>query len=73
MLFIVNGELKMGKGKICAQVGHAVIGAFTQLEEEARYDDRSRQRLESWTAQATPKIVVKTETEKELLEIKRKL
>jgi peptidyl-tRNA hydrolase len=31
MLFIVNGELKMGKGKICAQVGHAVIGAVTQL------------------------------------------
>ncbi len=38
MLFIVNGELKMGKGKICAQVGHAVIGAFTQLEEDARFD-----------------------------------
>lgn len=45
MLFIVNGELKMGKGKICAQVGHAVIGAYTQLEEEARFDEMSRQRL----------------------------
>jgi len=45
MLFVVNGELKMGKGKICAQVGHAVIGAFVQIEEEARYDQRSRLRL----------------------------
>jgi peptidyl-tRNA hydrolase, PTH2 family len=73
MLFIVNGELKMGKGKICAQVGHAVIGAFTQLEEEARYDNRSKQRLDSWMAQGTPKIVVKAETQKELMEIRQKL
>jgi len=35
----------MGKGKICAQVGHAVIGAFLQMEEEARYDERARVRL----------------------------
>lgn len=32
MLFIINGSLKMGKGKICAQVGHGVIGAYLQIE-----------------------------------------
>ena len=32
MIFVVNGALKMGKGKICAQVGHAVIGAYLQIE-----------------------------------------
>lgn len=73
MLFITNGELKMGKGKVCAQVGHAVIGAFTQMEGEAKYDDRSTARLESWQFQGTPKVVVKAETEKEMLEIKSKL
>jgi hypothetical protein len=31
MVLIVNGGLKMGKGKICAQVGHAVIGAYLQM------------------------------------------
>lgn len=31
MLFIVNGELKMTKGKICTQVGHAVVQAFLQI------------------------------------------
>lgn len=31
MIFIINGSLKMGKGKICAQVGHAVIGAYLQI------------------------------------------
>jgi PTH2 family peptidyl-tRNA hydrolase len=45
MMFIVNGELKMGKGKICAQVGHAVIGAYNQIEDEARFDEKSRARL----------------------------
>ena len=48
MLFVVNGELKMGKGKICAQVGHAVIGAYIQIEEEARYEQRSKARLNNW-------------------------
>jgi peptidyl-tRNA hydrolase len=32
MILIVNGSLKMGKGKICAQVGHGVIGAYLQIE-----------------------------------------
>lgn len=32
MLFVINGALKMGKGKICAQVGHGVIGAYLQIE-----------------------------------------
>lgn len=63
----------MGKGKICAQVGHAVIGAFLQMEEEARYDERARVRLQNWESYGTPKIVVKCETEKELFEIKKKL
>lgn len=31
MIFVINGSLKMGKGKICAQVGHAVIGAYLQI------------------------------------------
>ena len=31
MLFVINNQLKMGKGKICAQVGHAVIGAYLQI------------------------------------------
>lgn len=48
MLFVVNGALKMGKGKICAQVGHAVIGAYLQIEETVKWDERDRLRLYSW-------------------------
>lgn len=64
MLFVVNGELKMGKGKICAQVGHAVVGAYIQIEEEARYDQRAKARLSNWEGAGTPKVVVKADTEK---------
>ena len=48
MLFIVNGELKMGKGKICAQVGHAVIGAYLQMTEIAQYDVKCKNTLMEW-------------------------
>lgn len=37
MIFVVNCELKMGKGKICAQVGHACLAAYLQMENIARY------------------------------------
>lgn len=73
MLFVVNGELKMGKGKICAQVGHAVIGAYIQMEDQARYDERAKMRLSSWEAVGSPKIVVKTDSEKQMISIKKKL
>lgn len=38
MIFVINGALKMGKGKICAQVGHAVIGCYLQIEETVKWD-----------------------------------
>lgn len=63
----------MGKGKICAQVGHAVIGAYTQIEQEAKYDERARARLDSWNQQGTPKIVVKAETQQEIRDVMRQL
>ena len=59
MLMVVNGSLKMGKGKICAQVGHAVIGAYLQIEETARFDELSRLRLHSWENSGGAKVVVK--------------
>ena len=31
MVLVVRADLKMGKGKIGAQCGHAVLGAYKQL------------------------------------------
>ena len=33
MVFVVNDSLKMGVGKIAAQVGHAAVGLYRQLLE----------------------------------------
>ena len=63
----------MGKGKVCAQVGHAVIGTYTQVEEEARYDQKAKARLSNWESFGSPKIVVKADTQKQMLEIKKTL
>lgn len=35
MVFVVNTELKMGVGKIAAQVGHAVLGLYCALQNSS--------------------------------------
>lgn len=38
MVFVVNGELNMGVGKVGAQVGHAAVGLFRVLmSDEFKY------------------------------------
>lgn len=51
----------MGKGKICAQVGHAVIGAYLQIQQTTKWDERDRMRLFSWESSGGAKIVVKAQ------------
>lgn len=69
MIFVINGALKMGKGKICAQVGHGVIGAYLQIEETIKWDERDRLRLYSWENSGGAKIVVKAQDLKEMLSV----
>lgn len=73
LLLIVNGQLKMGKGKICAQVGHGVIGAYRQIKESARFHQESRLRLQRWENIGEAKIAVKAKNLQEMLDIKSKL
>ena len=49
----------MGKGKICAQVGHAVIGGYLQIQEDAKINEKAKGRLDNWNLYGTAKIVVK--------------
>lgn len=49
MIFLVNGSLKMGKGKICAQVGHACLSAYLQMEDKVKYSD-DKYILKGWEA-----------------------
>ena len=65
MVCIVNHGLKMGKGKIAAQVGHgAVMAAMKAGGEKPMY-------LEQWLASGQKKVCLKGEDAEHLLSIEK--
>ncbi len=62
-VIVFRTDVKMGKGKIAAQAGHAAVSAA----EEAR--KRHRIWWEAWLFEGQRKIAVKVKDEKELLEL----
>ncbi len=64
-VIVFRSDLKLSKGKIAAQAGHAAVSAA----EEARKHHRGW--WEEWIDEGQRKIAVKVKTEKEMLEIKR--
>jgi peptidyl-tRNA hydrolase, PTH2 family len=65
MILVVRNDLKMGKGKIAAQCGHAAVGAY---ETAVRKIPRI---VRSWQNSGCAKIAVKVESEKELMTIRQ--
>jgi len=65
LVLVVNHGLKMGKGKIAAQVGHASISAMTGVHE------KDRGRLEAWLATGQRKVCVKGDNAEHLLEMQK--
>tara|TARA_B100000579_G_scaffold435285_1_gene458159 strand:- start:106 stop:525 length:420 start_codon:yes stop_codon:yes gene_type:complete len=65
MIFIVNSELKMGKGKIAAQVGHAAVSSTLKSGE------KNPELLEAWLASGQKKICVKGEDAGHLLQLEK--
>jgi PTH2 family peptidyl-tRNA hydrolase len=63
MVLCVNAELQMGKGKMCAQCGHATLGAYKLA---CKY---SPQYLKIWEYFGQAKIAVKVDTEDALFEL----
>ncbi|KAI3427923.1 hypothetical protein D9Q98_006315 [Chlorella vulgaris] len=51
MVLVVNGELRMGKGKIGAQCAHAAVGAVERLHERSQ-----TAALQQWEMHGQPKI-----------------
>ncbi|PRP83650.1 peptidyl-tRNA hydrolase 2, mitochondrial [Planoprotostelium fungivorum] len=58
MLFLVRTDLKMGNGKITAQVGHATLGAYKQAIKSGNHGQA--------------KIAVKVQSEKDMMDIQKK-
>ena len=59
-VIVVNNSLKLPKGKLAAQVAHASLSAFLIADEEAK---------RTWLNEGMPKVVLKGESEEELLKI----
>ncbi|CAI2383095.1 unnamed protein product [Moneuplotes crassus] len=67
MVLVVRTDLKMQKGKIGAQCGHATLGAYKKSRsKKSKY---WRKCFNTWQAEAHAKVCLKTDSEESLLEI----
>lgn len=63
---MVRADIKMGKGKICAQVAHASLEAYKKtLKERPEW-------VKEWEATGSKKIVLKVNSLQELLDLYEK-
>ena len=68
MVLVVREDLKMGKGKIGAQCGHATLGAYRAVQSKAKDSEFWRKVIEnySWGMGLHKKICLKVTSEQEL-------
>eukprot|EP00640_Fibrocapsa_japonica_P007902 CAMPEP_0113934314 /NCGR_PEP_ID=MMETSP1339-20121228/1648_1 /TAXON_ID=94617 /ORGANISM="Fibrocapsa japonica" /LENGTH=150 /DNA_ID=CAMNT_0000936061 /DNA_START=139 /DNA_END=591 /DNA_ORIENTATION=+ /assembly_acc=CAM_ASM_000762 len=66
LVLCVNMALKMGKGKIAAQCGHATLGAYRRAQKKCPNS------LRGWATYGQAKICVKVPTAEEMFEIAEK-
>lgn len=65
MVLVVRNDLKMGKGKIGAQCGHASVGAYqTGLQ-------KFKPVMRRWENSGCAKICLKVESETDLMNLRR--
>ncbi len=64
-VIVFRSDLKLGKGKIAAQAGHAAVTAAEEAHK------RHRGWWESWLFEGQRKIAVKVKDEEELLELEK--
>ena len=65
MVFVINHELKMGKGKIAAQVGHAAVKATLKSGE------KRPELLDAWLSTGQKKICVKADNARHIEQIEQ--
>ena len=64
-VIVIRRDLKMGKGKIAVQACHASIDAFIRAQRECP------EIVDKWLREGQKKVVVKVDSEEELIEIFR--
>ncbi len=63
MMLVVRQDLKMGKGKACAQCGHAAVAAYRQARRSCP------ELLRRWERSGAAKVAVKADSEEQLLTV----
>ena len=64
MTVLMRDDLKMSKGKIAAQAGHAAVNCALSIKK------KDPDAFEKWTCSGQPIIVLKISSERELFEFK---
>jgi len=67
MVFVVNTELNMGRGKQCAQVAHAAVALSVEMLTSS--DELHNLMFNVWYTSGQKKIVLRGETLEEVLRI----
>ncbi len=62
-VIVTRSDLKLGKGKLAAHVAHASLEGYKRAKE------KDPGAVEEWEREGQRKIVVKVNTEKEMLEL----
>ena len=70
MVFLVRQDLKMGAGKIAAQVAHAAIGLYDNIFEGD--NDYQKNALDYWFNLGQKKVVLKADNLNIMLEVVKK-
>jgi peptidyl-tRNA hydrolase, PTH2 family len=60
MVIALRRDLELGRGKLAAQAAHAAVARTLDADADAR---------EAWLADGQPKIVVRVDSERELLDL----
>lgn len=64
---VVRTDLEMGKGKIAAQVGHAV--AYMMAETWNPFNPESNSTVRAWFSEGQRKVALKVQSENDLMRI----
>ena len=62
-VIVVRSDLRMGKGKLAAQVAHASLESYKKAD---------KRKVRIWEKEGSKKIVVKVNSLEELLDLKKK-
>ncbi|CAD5231395.1 unnamed protein product [Bursaphelenchus xylophilus] len=65
MVFVANMSLKMGAGKLAAQVGHATLGVY----KYAQRTEEGKAALNAWQSHGAVKVVVKGQSTEQLIDM----